>query len=250
MKTNIGSKPIMMRAFLIFFLLSAGNALAQQTCPLGLTNDSLPGKCGLFTDANNDSICDHSQPATAQDQETVSGEASSGETAPEDPAPEPETGSAGYDDNPATDPVRDGGAETAATSLGNEPEPEPAPDREPRRISYHFWEIFIFTGIFGLATEFWLKKNSGDALVLQTVWNWLLLLSFLGSALSGLYFVLPFDQRPALGFNFSYWHTVVSIAFIAIGLYHTVRRFACLLGKPGPCLKNGACKETKSGPSN
>ncbi|MDO9026349.1 MAG: DUF4405 domain-containing protein [bacterium] len=234
----------MMRAFLIFFLLSAGATLAQQTCPLGLTNDSLPGKCGLFTDANNDSICDHSQ-AAAQEQEPISEGTSTDGTAPEDPAPEPETGSAGYDDNPATDPARDGGAETTAASLGNEPEPEPAPDPAPRRINYHFWEILIFTWILGLATEFWIKAKPERTMVLQAAWNWLLLLSFLGSALSGLYFVLPFERRPALGFNFSYWHTVVSIAFIAIGLYHTIRRFACLLGKPGPCLKNGACKEAK-----
>ncbi|MDO9390485.1 MAG: hypothetical protein Q7U71_01790 [bacterium] len=234
----------MKKALLVIFLLSAGTALAQQTCPQGLTNDSLPGKCGLFTDANNDSICDHSQPA-AQEQEPVSEGTSTDVTAPEDPAPEPETGNAGYDDNPATDPVRDGGAETAAASLGNEPELEPAPDPEPHRANYHFWEMLILVGILGLATEFLIKINPERTLVLQAAWNWLLLLSFLGSALSGLYFVLPFDQRPALGFNFSYWHTVVSIAFIAIGLYHTVRRFACLLGKPGPCLKNGACKEAK-----
>ena len=177
----------MKKTFLIFFLLSAVCALAQDTCPLGLKNDSLPGQCAGYRDANVDSLCDLSE--------------AEGLAAPVAPA---------------------------------------AP-----RVNYHFWEILIITGILGLATELFTGKNVKRALVLQTAWNWLLLLSFLGSALSGLYFVLPFDQRPALGFNFSYWHTVVSIAFIAIGLYHTIRRFACLLGKPGPCLKNGACKEVK-----
>ena len=239
----------MKKVLLVILLLSAVAALAQQTCPQGLTNDSLPGKCGLFTDANNDSICDLSQTA-GQEQEPVSVETPPGETAPEDPAPEPETGSAGYDDNSASGPGPDAGTEPVAASLGNEPEQEPDTATAPRRINYHFWEILIFTWILGLATEVWLKAKPEKTMTLQAAWNWLLLLSFLGSALSGLYFVLPFDQRPALGFNFSYWHTVVSIAFIAIGLYHTIRRFACLLGKPGPCLKNGNCKGSKNSPSN
>ena len=175
------------KVLIAFFLLSAVTTLAQDTCPLGLKNDSLPGQCAGYRDANVDSLCDLSE--------------AEGLAAPVAPA---------------------------------------AP-----RVNFHFWEILIITGILGLVTELFTGKNAKKTLALQTVWNWLLLLSFLGSALSGLYFVLPFDRRPALGFNFSYWHTVVSIAFIAIGLYHTIRRFACLLGKPGPCLKNEACKEAK-----
>jgi polyferredoxin len=30
-------------------------------CPFGIENDSYPGKCGLYTDTNNDSLCDYSQ---------------------------------------------------------------------------------------------------------------------------------------------------------------------------------------------
>jgi len=177
----------MPKTIFFFLFLLASSALAQNTCPLGLKNDSLPGQCAGYRDDNVDSLCDLSE--------------AEGLAAPVAPA---------------------------------------AP-----RVNYHFWEILIITGILGLVTELFIRKNAKKTLVLQTGWNWLLLLSFLGSALSGLYFVLPFDRRPALGFNFSYWHTVVSIAFIAIGLYHTIRRFVCLLGKPGPCLKNGACKEAK-----
>ena len=175
----------MRKALLMFFLLSAVTALAQDSCPAGVTRDSLPGKCGLYNDSNADSLCDLSQ---------------------------------------------------AAVEVQNNPG-APAPGR-----NYRFWEILIATGILGLATELWLRKRARDTLACQTFWNWLLLLSFLGSALSGLYFVLPYEKRPAIGFNFSYWHTVVSIMFIAIGLYHTVRRFTLMLGRTGPCLKkNGEC---------
>jgi hypothetical protein len=173
----------MRKIFLIFFLLSAAAALAQDSCPARMTRDSLPGKCGLYKDAAGDSVCDLSQ------------------TVVEAKAP-----------------------------------------AAPARISYHFWEIMVMTGILGLATELWLKRRPKYTLPCQTIWNWLLLLSFLGSALSGLYFVMPFDSRPALGFNISYWHAVISLIFIAVAMYHTIRRFASMLGRARPCIKkNGEC---------
>lgn len=237
----------MRRVFLILFLFSAATALAQDTCPNGLVNDSLPGKCGLYTDADGNNVCDLSETPSAQDPDPVPEEINSGDAAREDPAPEPGTESGSIEAGQPADPARNGESETSNGSLEGNPEqgPETVPAPPPRRINYHFWEILIITGILGLATELFARKKVKMTLALQTVWNWLLLLSFLGSALSGLYFVLPFDRRPALGFNFSYWHTVVSIAFIAIGLYHTIRRFACMLGKPGPCHKNGDCKGAK-----
>lgn len=235
---------------IFFLLLLASSALAQQTCPRGLTNDSLPGKCGLYTDADGNNVCDLSETAPVQDPGSGSEETGYGDTSQESQSQPPETEDPGT--NQPTEPLQNGETETCDSGLGINPGPDPkqlpAPATPPRRANNHFWEIFIFTGILGLASELWLKKNPKDTQSLQIIWNWLLLLSFLGSALSGLYFVLPFDKRPALGFNFSYWHTVVSIAFIAIGLYHTIRRFACLLGRPGPCLKIGACQETKKRP--
>lgn len=36
---------------------------AWNECPLGLENDPYPGQCGLYTDTDNDGICDYSQPA-------------------------------------------------------------------------------------------------------------------------------------------------------------------------------------------
>ncbi len=173
-------------------LFPAIAVLAQDTCPLGLKNDSLPGQCAGYRDLNNDSLCDLSQ--TEVEGQSV----------------------------PALPPTS--------------------------RVNYHFWEIIVITGILGLATELFIKKNPKKTLTLQTAWNWILFVSFMASALSGLYFVLPFDKRPVIGLNFSYWHTVTGIAFIAIGLYHTIRRFTCMLGKKAPCPNNGNCKGAKKQP--
>lgn len=239
----------MRKAFLFVFLLSAVTALAQNTCPSGLVNDSLPGKCGLYTDADGNNVCDLSETPSAQDQDPGIEEANSGDTVSEDQSPEPETEDGSLGNNQSVEPIQNGEAEISSSlnnNTGHDPGQTPAP--APRRINYHFWKILVITGILGLATELWLKRNSKDTLVLQTAWNWLLFLSFLASALSGLYFVMPYDKRPFAGFNFSYWHTVTGIIFIAVGLYHTIRRFTCMLGKKAPCPNNGNCKEAKKQP--
>jgi len=212
---TLKTKDLMPKTILFFLLLLASSALAQNTCPRGLVNDSLPGRCGLYTDTDGNKVCDLSETKAAPSGEDSSGN-NVGSVKKEAPAKSPEP------DDCCAEPAAD-------------QKPEPAPI--PSRTNYHFGEIMIITGILGLATEFWLKNRSKDTLVLQTAWNWLLLLSFLGSALSGLYFVLPFDQRPALGFNFSYCHTVISIIFIAVAVYHTLRRFGCMLRGAKTCFK-------------
>lgn len=44
--------------FMILLLVSFVNAI---DCPRGLINDPYPGECGLYTDLNQDGICDLSQ---------------------------------------------------------------------------------------------------------------------------------------------------------------------------------------------
>ena len=52
------------RLWLIFFLIFVFSSpvLAWEDCPYGLVDDSYPGQCGRYVDANQDQICDHSQP--------------------------------------------------------------------------------------------------------------------------------------------------------------------------------------------
>jgi len=48
---------------LIITVVWSSVVLAWNECPLGEVNDPYPGKCGLYTDTDNDGICDYSQPA-------------------------------------------------------------------------------------------------------------------------------------------------------------------------------------------
>jgi hypothetical protein len=46
--------------FLLFFIYSPSIG-AWLDCPYGRINDSYPGQCDLYTDTNNNQICDHSE---------------------------------------------------------------------------------------------------------------------------------------------------------------------------------------------
>ena len=52
---------ILLLIFLSFFLLARGTARAWLDCPYGRINDPYPGRCNLYTDTNNNQICDHSE---------------------------------------------------------------------------------------------------------------------------------------------------------------------------------------------
>jgi len=47
--------------WLLFLLLLPSVVFAVEDCPFDLVNDSYPGDCGRYVDANDDLICDQSQ---------------------------------------------------------------------------------------------------------------------------------------------------------------------------------------------
>lgn len=54
--------------FLIFLFSLSSLSFAQTNCPVGLVNDSAPGQCGLYTDNNNNNLCDLSEVASNTNQ--------------------------------------------------------------------------------------------------------------------------------------------------------------------------------------
>jgi len=47
-----------MKTFFILYLFLFGFTFAQTECPFGVENDPYPGQCWLYTDQNNNEICD------------------------------------------------------------------------------------------------------------------------------------------------------------------------------------------------
>lgn len=231
----------------VLMLFAAGQILAENNCPFGLTDDPAPGQCGRYVDDNGDGICDNSQ-----DPEQSGGASSGGQNDQEQADDQVSSvDSAGNTEETTNEEQAETSSlseiETPAeiTSI-NDPEAtevDPPVDItvKPRRPNYHPWLLLFIISILALAGEIWQKQDRKRTILVQIIWNWLLLLGFLASAVTGIYFILPPDSRPMISFNLSYWHTLTGLVFIYIGLYHAVRRAACLIRGTKNCVKQTPC---------
>ena len=216
-----------------------GTGLAQTDCPFGLTDDPAPGQCERYVDRNGDNICDLSQDLTQSDGVSVGEQVNNVQNENPDPSEE------STENNQASVP---------------EPEPQNVPETTPEdqpetttialpgenhqkfnRPNYHPWLLLLMVAVLAIAGEIWQRRDSKKIVPIQTAWNWMLLISFLACSLTGIYFILPPETRPMITFNLSYWHNVSGLIFIYIGLYHTIRRAACLVRRAKTCVKKTPC---------
>lgn len=218
-----------MRKYFLSIMLSAAALAAPlraTDCPFGLVNDREPGKCGLYQDDDRDSICDLSQAATPAGKATLP--AAAPITAPaRRPSPAPPSPGIAVPEAPVPDP----------------PVPAPLPARpSPLRQRYPAWQVFAIVLALAVATELLCARNKRLVLPLQAAWNWALALSFLLTAGTGVVYAYP-ALLVRFSFNLGTWHSVPGLAMIAIGAYHTVRRFGCLWRGAGSWFsrRGGSC---------
>lgn len=152
-----------------------------------------------------------------------------GQTCPLGVTDDPHPGQCGAYRDSDRDSICDLSQASAATSSG-------AVTGRPAGPAHHAWQIFLAAGLLGVVTEIAIRRKKELSFRLQTAWNWLLLLFFALSSLTGLFFLLPPTARPALGLDMPYWHTETGLAFIAVGVYHALRRMACMLRGLGACF--------------
>lgn len=81
--------------------------------------------------------------------------------------------------------------------------------------SYYLFEIIIILTIIYLLSYFILKKN---IVLHRKIWNFLLLLSFLVTAITSLAILLRWN----LGINSVFWHIEIGIIMILISVYHAL----------------------------
>lgn len=226
-----------MKHALVILAVLAAPALAWDDCPFGLVDDPAPGRCRLYVDANQDGICDRSQkqPQPAEDKpvpsvaEKISPGASAGGG-----IKGPAAASLSADQPSPVMATSDFGKSSAPADQPSEPPPKP----EKTRPGRHVWLIFVTTALLAVATEWltFIKKNLFFRL--QSIWNWLLLVLFLLSAATGLYFIFfPILGNPDLALQLYIWHVETGLAFVAVGAYHALRRFACMLRGLGACFR-------------
>ena len=225
-------------------LLLAAVAQAQTDCPFGLTNDPAPGQCGRYTDTDGNNICDLSQPPRPPTDEPIPSEGTASSNDNVADTPPREMTQAELDEACQTEGSFEAGTDGESQAINDSLIPAPPTDSAvaaiPDRPNHHPWLLMFLVGISALFGELWQKRKPTKLMLIQAIWNWLLLASFLASSLTGLYFILGPGLK--LGPAMHYWHTLSSLLFIYIAIYHVIRRAACLLKGPQTCYKGKPCR--------
>jgi len=176
---------------IIIFILIAFSSIsiyAWDNCPFGLEDDPYPGECNRYIDTDGDGICDLSQPAP-EDQKILLPTIVSNTI----------------------------NAAPLAKSSDSLPKSRSLPD-------YNFLEIFFITLLIYFSGKFLARKLKIDICQERKFWNTLLLISFIGSAGTGmiLVFIRDFEWFKSINFNFLFWHVEFSIVMALLSVIHTL----------------------------
>jgi len=202
---------------MIIFILIAFSSIsiyAWDNCPFGIEDDPYPGECKRYIDTDGDGICDLSQPAP-EDRDTALAlnEENIKENTKDDNKYSKETNekvTGGFFLAEAASPQK---------TISNAPSPErkSLPD-------YNFLEIFFITLLIYFSGKTVTRKLKINICQERKFWNTLLLISFIGSAGTGmiLVFIRDFDWFKSINFNFLFWHVEFSIVMALLSVIHTL----------------------------
>jgi len=193
-----------------------------NSCDRGKINCAYPGDCHSYIDTNGDNICDRSQSQPAITTSTTAAQITQTSSAVAAVAPVVTTTTASTSQNNVVDTSTATAAEnTAAVSNKN---------------SYYF--IPILLGLIILYGTTWTlsAKKFMRTLLHRKIWNMVLLVAVIVSALLGIFLVLniDFNFNITLPFNMLFWHVEAGIALSIIALFHIVwhwKYFAKIVGK-------------------
>ncbi len=175
-----------------------------DSCSRGMVDCEYPGACGSYVDTNNDNICDRSQLPPQQDivPEDIDTVENSVIYNPLDAIP---------DNNGLEDGIP-GIVEYKNEDTGG-----------LRHINiYNLLPILIVSTILYLVTWILSKKKIVSQKLHRRVWNLVLLVSTLVSALLGLFIILNLEFKAgiSLPFNMLFWHVEAGIAMSAVAVFH------------------------------
>lgn len=99
----------------------------------------------------------------------------------------------------------------------------PSPERKSLP-DYNFLEIFFITMLIYFSGKFLARKLEISLCKEKKFWNLFLLISFIGSAGTGmiLVFIRDYDWFRSINFNFLFWHVEFSIVMTLLGIFHAL----------------------------
>jgi len=199
---------------LILVAFSSISIYAWDNCPFALEGDPYPGECKRYIDTDGDGICDLSQPAPEDRDTNIS-------------LNEENVKENIIDDNKyseESDEKVTGGffvAEAASTETTASDSPSPERKSLP---DYNFLEIFLVALLIYFGGKFLARKLDISSSKEKKFWNVFLLISFIGSAGTGmvLVFIRDYGWFRAINFNFLFWHVELSIVMTLLGIFHAL----------------------------
>ncbi|MFA5993063.1 MAG: hypothetical protein WC796_05135 [Candidatus Pacearchaeota archaeon] len=170
-------KPLNLLTVILVAILVIIPIVSAVDCPRGIVNDSYPGICGLYTDSNNNEVCDLSEDTTTNIADTE------------------------------INPINIAEKQNSILST-----------------NYHFVLISLVTIIVYLLSYFLAKKQKLSVVLHRKIWNIILLVSFLITAVTSIVYLVNID----LGINFlsmsfiSFWHIEIGLIMILISIFHAL----------------------------
>ena len=200
---------------LILMVFSSISIYAWDNCPFGFEDDPYPGECKRYIDTDGDGICDLSQPAPEDRDTNIS--------LNEENVNENIIDNNKYSEE--TDKKAMGGffvAEAASTEITVSDSPSP-PERKSLP-DYNFFEIFLISLLIYFGGKLLARKLEISSCKEKKFWNIFLLISFIGSAGTGmiLVFIRDYDWFRSINFNFLFWHVEFSIIMTLLGIFHAL----------------------------
>jgi len=199
----------------ILMVFSSISIYAWNNCPFGFEDDPYPGECKRYIDTDGDGICDLSQPAPEDRDTNIS-------------LNEENVNENIIDDNKYSEEIDEkvmGGffvTEAASTEITVSDSPSP-PERKSLP-DYNFFEIFLISLLIYFGGKLLARKLEISSCKEKKFWNIFLLISFIGSAGTGmiLVFIRDYDWFRSINFNFLFWHVEFSIIMTLLGIFHAL----------------------------
>ena len=168
---------------LILLILVPAALSAWDDCPYNEIDCPFPGDCNRYVDIDKDGICDRSQPAPENRNDSI--------------------------------------ADIQLTEYGTEEIQGVVTGKESGRI-YHLLPIPLFLVILYFITFVLSKKKIISVVNHRKIWNILLVIAFLISGILGILLIVKinFSTEISLPLNILFWHVEFGIAMFAISIFH------------------------------
>lgn len=215
-------------AAIIIFSFGAAPAHAWDDCPHGEVNDEYPGECAKYIDTDGDRIQpapeDREDAAAENIEITESVEVEDAEDSMDDSTDSQISASAGDSEFGSS---RSGSNGNSGSSNGQS---------QHGKSRYNFALPFFFSLIPYVFSWFVAKKQLIKKFtppMHNAIWNTVLLVTLVPSAIFGIYMVLKFSfpEIKIEGFDFLYWHVEGSIVMGTVAILHLIQRLTQYLAQ-------------------